>query len=117
MPHIVMEYSDPVSERVNVGQLLEDLHKTAIGSGEFDPSDVKSRAYASHEWLVAEADNQEDFIHVTLWLLSGRDEKQKHNLSHAFLDVMQQHAPEVASLSVDVRDMDRRWYAKVKRED
>ncbi|EOD81697.1 5-carboxymethyl-2-hydroxymuconate delta-isomerase [Grimontia indica] len=116
MPHIVMEYSDPVSERVSIGQLLEDLHQTAIGSGIFDVSDVKSRAYACHDWLVADKDDQENFIHVTLWLLGGRDEEQKRNLSHAFLDVMQQHAPEVASLTVDVRDMDRRWYAKVKRE-
>ncbi|MDD1793625.1 5-carboxymethyl-2-hydroxymuconate Delta-isomerase [Enterovibrio makurazakiensis] len=116
MPHIVMEYSDPVSERVNIGQLLEDLHQTAIGSGEFGAADVKSRAYASHEWLVGENDNQENFIHVTLWLLDGRDEKQKHNLSHAFLDVLKQHGTEVASLTVDVRDMDRRWYAKATKE-
>lgn len=54
MPHIVMEYSDPVTERVNVGQLLEDLHQTAVGSGIFDASDVKSRAYACHDWLVGE---------------------------------------------------------------
>ncbi len=115
MPHIVMEYSDPVTERVNVGQLLEDLHQTAVGSGIFDASDVKSRAYACHDWLVGEREDEVNFIHVTLLLLDGRDENQKHNLSHALLDVLQQHAPELASLSVDVRDMDRRWYAKVKR--
>ncbi|MBE1275992.1 5-carboxymethyl-2-hydroxymuconate Delta-isomerase [Enterovibrio baiacu] len=116
MPHIVMEYSDPVSERVNIGQLLEDLHHTVIGSGEFDASDTKSRAYACHEWLIGEADNQENFIHVTLWLLDGRDEGKKYNLTHALLDVLKQHASDVVSLTVDARDMDRRWYAKEKRD-
>lgn len=115
MPHIVMEYSDPVSERVSIGQLLEGLHQTAIGSGVFGASDVKSRAYACHDWLIGEHADQENFIHITLWLLDGRNEEQKRSLSHALLDVVQQHAPDVASITVDIRDMDRRWYAKMKR--
>ena len=27
MPNLVMEYSDPVAERVNIRDLLEDLHQ------------------------------------------------------------------------------------------
>jgi len=36
MPHLVMEYSNSVDERVNVQGLLEDLHHAAIQSGLFE---------------------------------------------------------------------------------
>ena len=43
MPHVVMEYSNSIEERVNVESLLEDLHQVTIQSDLFEVSDIKSR--------------------------------------------------------------------------
>lgn len=112
MPHVVMEYTDPVVERVNVSLLLEDLHKVVTACPEFNPADVKSRSYASHQWFVGEEVTPTNFIHVRVWILNGRSEEIKKELTGKLLDVMKAHAVEAANLSVDIQDMDRAWYAR-----
>ena len=112
MPHLICEYSDPVSERVNIDLLLEDLHSCLIDSKEFEPGNVKTRAYACHQWLVGESHDSKDFIHISLYLLSGRSTDVKRALSERILWVLQTHAAQIESLTVDVRDMDVNVYRK-----
>lgn len=113
MPNLVMEYSNSIEERVNVQALLEDLHQVTIQSGLFGVRDVKSRTLRTHYWLIGDLDDSVDFIHVTLELLDGRSEQQKHDLSVALMDALKSKASFVASLTVNIRDMDRRCFQKV----
>ncbi len=115
MPHVVCEYSDPVSERVNMDLLLEGLHQCLIGSGEFEPANIKTRAYACHNWLIGESDDRKDFIHITLSLFEGRSVELKKALSERLLAELQKHAEHVHSLSVNVCDIDTRVYSKSVR--
>lgn len=77
MPNIIVEYADPVAERVNVGGLVEDLHRAALNTGLFSPDAVKTRAYPCHTWLIGERENQATFVHVEASILSGRSTEQK----------------------------------------
>ncbi|CCN35124.1 putative 5-carboxymethyl-2-hydroxymuconate delta-isomerase [Vibrio nigripulchritudo SO65] len=113
MPNLVMEYSNSVDERVNVPLLLEDLHQAAIESGLFDVASVKSRAFRCHHWLVGDQEDAVDFIHITFDLLSGRTEEQKRNLSRQLMEILQEQASAVHSLTINVRDMDTKCFQKV----
>ncbi|EGU30061.1 5-carboxymethyl-2-hydroxymuconate isomerase [Vibrio ichthyoenteri ATCC 700023] len=113
MPHLVMEYSNSVDERVNVQGLLEDLHHAAIQSGLFDAPSLKSRALRYHHWLIGEAGDSIDFIHITFELLDGRTQEQKRELSRQLMAVLQQQASHIGSLTINVRDMDKSSFQKV----
>lgn len=106
MPNLVLEYSNSVEERVNVQGLLEDLHKAALESGLFELASVKSRTLRCHNWLIGEAGDSLDFIHINFDLLSGRTPEQKRELSRALMAVLQEQASHVHSLTVNIRDMD-----------
>lgn len=108
-----MEYSNSVEERINVQALLEDLHQATIASGLFEVSDVKSRTLRTHNWLIGDLDDSVDFIHVTVELLDGRTDEQKQALSQALITALQEKASPVASLTVNIRDMDRTCFQKV----
>ncbi|WP_260261279.1 5-carboxymethyl-2-hydroxymuconate Delta-isomerase [Vibrio intestinalis] len=113
MPNLVMEYSNSVDERVNVQGLLEDLHHVALQSGLFDVASVKSRATRYHDWLIGEEANSVDFIHITFELLSGRTQEQKRELSRQLMNILQEQASHIRSLTVNVRDMDIDCFQKV----
>ncbi len=113
MPHLVMEYSNSVDERVNVQGLLEDLHQVAIKSGLFDTGAVKSRALRCHHWLVGEEADQVDFIHISFDLLEGRTAEQKRELSRQLIEELQSQAGHVRSLTVNIRDMDKACFQKI----
>ncbi|MBW3697316.1 5-carboxymethyl-2-hydroxymuconate isomerase [Vibrio sp. T187] len=113
MPNLVLEYSNSVDERVNLQGLLEDLHDVTMNCGLFDASSVKSRALRCHNWLVGEEGDNVDFIHISFELLEGRTEEQKRELSRQLMEVLQQQASHVRSLTVNMRDMDKSCFQKV----
>ncbi len=112
MPHLVMEYSVPVSERVNLDLLLEALHQYLVKSGEFSPAQIKSRAYACNQWLIGEQNDKDNFIHLTLSLLEGRSLETKKQLSQSLLAILNQHASVLSSLTVEVREIEKGCYAR-----
>lgn len=113
MPNLVMEYSNSVDERVNVQGLLEDLHQVVLHCGLFDTGSVKSRALRCHNWLIGDEDDSVDFIHISFELLDGRTPEQKRELSRQLMDILQQQAGHVRSLTVNIRDMDKESFQKV----
>ena len=115
MPNLVMEYAEPVAERVNIPGLLADLHQVLLDSGVFVPDTVKSRSYPCQTWLVGEGADIDTFIHVQLSLLDGREPAVKRELSRALMAVLEQHATAVTSLTVDIRDMDRDCFMKISQ--
>ncbi|OOE38250.1 hypothetical protein BZG04_00790 [Salinivibrio kushneri] len=112
MPHLVMEYTDALAERVNIDQLVDDLHRAAIATGSFDPEALKSRAVPCGVWRVGAQADRSEFVHVEFRLLAGRSTQQKEAISDALTVPLREHAGHVSSLTVDVRDMDTSSYRK-----
>ncbi|MGR5064545.1 5-carboxymethyl-2-hydroxymuconate Delta-isomerase [Photobacterium sp. DNB22_13_2] len=113
MPNLVMEYAEPVVERVNISGLLDDLHTILLECGIFEPDSVKSRSYRCHNWLAGENRDLDTFIHIELTMLSGRSTEVKRDLSRALMTALEQHASTINSLTIDIRDMDSDCFLKV----
>ncbi|WP_087023453.1 5-carboxymethyl-2-hydroxymuconate Delta-isomerase [Thaumasiovibrio subtropicus] len=113
MPNLIMEYSEPVAEQVNIPALLDDLHQVSLNSGVFAGDDVKSRAYACQHWQIGHTEDSQDFIHITFTLLSGRDEATKKELGAQLMSVLRDRASSVHSLTIEMRDMERETFTKV----
>jgi 5-carboxymethyl-2-hydroxymuconate isomerase len=110
MPHIIIEYSAGVETGVSVGSMVDAAHDGALASGLFPEYDIKTRAvqYESHRT----GQTRDSFVHVSVHLLSGRDDAQKSALAEGVLDKLVPLLPEVVSVGVEIIDMHRQSYRK-----
>lgn len=111
MPHCILEMSSTISAQLDCQAVLEDVHHVLVESGEFNAEDIKVRLFVSELELVGGRENE--YVHVTLKLLSGRDITIKHQLSQTLYETLFNWVgDDSVSLSVDIRDMDRGCYRK-----
>ncbi len=113
MPHCCIEYTPNVLAQLNQTELLQTAHEVMLSAGLFGASDVKTRARAVEDYVLGEhAPSQSGFIHIIIYLLSGRSTEQKHALTHSMAHALRAKLPDLASITVDIRDMARDTYAK-----
>ena len=110
MPHVIIEYSAEIAGQVDLDALIDAAHAGALASGLFPEYDIKTRAvgYARHRT----GQTRDSFVHLTLRLLSGRDDAQKAALSETVLATIEPLLPEVVSVGVEIVDMHRASYRK-----
>jgi 5-carboxymethyl-2-hydroxymuconate isomerase len=111
MPHFVLEYSPDLEPTHDMQTLCNDICAFAIETGVFpNAGAVKVRATAvDHAALGSE---RQDFLHATIHLLQGRSEEVHAGLTSGLLALLDQKLPEVASLSVDIKELTTATYAK-----
>lgn len=118
MPHLHLEYSANL-RTLDADKTLLRLNNALVASGQFsDELDIKSRAVAHQTWRVGIALAERAFVHVKLSLLSGRSAQIKQQLSASLLealkDVVTAQAGLDIQLCVEILDIDRESYSKVR---
>ena len=109
MPHCIVEHS----ANLNGQALVNIVHQGALTSGLFQAqgSDIKVRAIAYSDFKTGSVDI--GFVHVTMRILSGRNDEQKTMLTQQVLTQLQTLVKMDCSLSVEVVDINRETYSKV----
>ena len=110
MPHCIIEYSQDVAEQVSIEDLISATYQGALSSGLFPEYDIKTRAFACQNHQTGST--QDSFVHVTVRLLSGRDDVQKAELSEKVLAHIEPMLPGVVNVGVEICDMHRDSYRK-----
>lgn len=110
MPHFIVERCSKPGETIEAAKILQGLHEVAFSIGIFDEKTIKVRLREYDQVFVA--GQPDSFIHVTIYLIDGRDKSTKKRLASAVHDYFRQTLPTVTSVSVDVRDLDREIYTK-----
>ena len=119
MPHIIIEYT-PNLKNLPFNAMLDAVTRRLAESPEVqDEADLKARVLRAEHFRVGLAESQRGFIHVTIKIMSGRNEQAKQDFSQRVTDAMLEHMPKLtngmtAHLSVEVVDIDRPSYRKVK---
>lgn len=118
MPHLTVEHTSNLTS-FQPDVTLTALNRILLQSGQFSDEDIKSRAVALSHFRVGSQPSGHGFIHVTLSLLSGRSPDVKRALASQLLAELQGHVQDASAtlavqLSVDVRDLDRDCYAKLR---
>lgn len=108
MPHIIVEYSDNLSSKVDVQNLVEQLQDSLAAQG-VDKSRIKSRAVKLEHYAVGDQGKDGVMVHVTLLLLEGRDAETKQRYAHPLHDIVRKALPE-AAVTLEVRDMASETY-------
>lgn len=108
MPHCIVEHSSTIPNE----ELNKKVFKGALESQLFeaDGSDIKVRSISYQHYQTGT--KHEDFIHVTVRILSGRSDDNKKKLSQSVLSQLKTLPLSQASLTVEIVDMDRSSYSK-----
>ncbi len=91
MPHVIIEYSANVRERIALDRLIERLHTTAIGTGVFPLGGTRTRAVERRDYRIADGHPDNGFVHVTMRIGHGRDADTKMRAAQAVFDALCDH--------------------------
>lgn len=108
MPHIIVEYSSNIEDRVNIPEILTNMHASLASSG-IDQARIKTRGVSiPHSVVGNNAYNAGQMLHITLLLLEGREVELKKQYSTPLYDIaknaVESDFPDCA-ISLEVRDM------------
>ncbi|WP_179958363.1 5-carboxymethyl-2-hydroxymuconate Delta-isomerase [Chitinimonas arctica] len=120
MPHIVLEYSQPLPQPVDFQGLFAELHSAMVEMGDIRLIDIKSRAIGLSDWRLGDGDASHAFVHLKAYLLESdtRDTEYKRRLSAALQLIVAAYfarslAEQACQLCFEVIDIRRDCYAKI----
>jgi 5-carboxymethyl-2-hydroxymuconate isomerase len=73
VPHIVIECSANVRARADIPALLERAHAAALSTGIFPEGGIRTRLAERNDYIIADGDPANAFVHVVLRIRQGRD--------------------------------------------
>ena len=87
MPHVIVEYSDNLSDSVDLQALADNLHEVALASGLMDVAAMRTRFAERHIYRIADRHPDNSFMHIVARLREGRDKNDLRALAQALLSV------------------------------
>jgi 5-carboxymethyl-2-hydroxymuconate isomerase len=88
MPHLTLEYTRNLQSKIEFKEIFSKIHEEIIGTGEFVPDDIKSRAICINNYFIGDGNPDKGFVHLRISLMDRRDENLKIKLSKALLQVL-----------------------------
>ena len=117
MPHVLVEYSSNLSEKILHRDTLMGLHNLL---GEYaDIENIKSRSVVRENFLVGDGSEEYAFVHVNLRLLPGRPKEVKQKMGNQIVQFLREIYGDsfreyFCEFTVDIEDMDKECYTKLK---
>lgn len=107
MPHIVLEYTEPLEHQIDPAALLRKLHEALGATQGFELDRIKSRAVSVGQFLVGR-EKPAAFVHATVVFSQGRPPELREDVGRSLLALLtaetQAHGSEHRTLcSVEVR--------------
>ena len=117
MPHLIANYSANLAD-LDQQKLLKLVNTVLVETGLFSAHDIKSRIFKDEVFLIGLQNHQEAYVHLKLYILSGRTQVQKQAAGEALLRLLEQkgylknEAEYSIQLCVEVIDMPKENYFK-----
>ena len=86
MPHITVEFSSNLEDKVSIRRLVDALHTTVVASGLFDLATVRTRAAPRPIYRIADGKPENVFLHIIARIKSGRSVEERKALGEALLE-------------------------------
>ncbi|MEP1962274.1 5-carboxymethyl-2-hydroxymuconate isomerase [Tateyamaria sp.] len=118
MPHIVLEYSANLEDRLDMHALCVALKDAAAATGVFPPAGIRVRAHAVDHVVIADGDPQHSFIDISIRLAAGRETAAKTRATDAVFEAARTFTADVMvesafMLSLELREIDAVFSRKV----
>ncbi len=88
MPHQIVEYSANLESRINIGDLVDTLHRTAAGIDAFPLGGLRTRAARREHYQIADGHADNQFVHLTWKLGHGRPESVRREAGEHMFQVL-----------------------------
>ncbi|WP_227613740.1 5-carboxymethyl-2-hydroxymuconate Delta-isomerase [Acinetobacter ursingii] len=79
MPHVIVDYSANLKD-FEPRPLLLQINTALVETGYCEALDIKSRAHMDDVFVIGLGAEQQAYVHVKVYLLSGRDQQQKQEI-------------------------------------
>ena len=111
MPHVQIDYSPNLEDRLDVAGLCRALRDAAVETGVLPMAGVRVRATACDHVVIADGNPEHAFVDVSVRLRGGRDlETRQRAVAHLFAAAEAYCAELMAraplALSMEMRDID-----------
>ena len=118
MPHIILEYSDNITDNVDEAIILEELHTTLVATELYPSQAIKSRCVSHSSYRVGSGAGNNAFIHLSLAVLPGRSEEQRKDIADKLFEVVKSRFPKTvadtpSSITLEIRELDGVSYCKL----
>jgi 5-carboxymethyl-2-hydroxymuconate isomerase len=85
VPHVIIECSSNVADRVDLRALVRAMHAAALETGVFPIGGLRVRVAERAIYKIADGDEANAFVHVELRIGAGRDlETRRRAAKHMF---------------------------------
>ena len=81
MPHILIEHSSNLSDRVDLDDLIRTVHQAALDTGVFPEGGIRTRRVPRESYLIADGHADNAFIHLVLRIGFGRDVETRQRVA------------------------------------
>ena len=118
MPHCILEYSDNISEKPHIKELLTEINDFLANTGLFNKADIKSRAFCHDTYIVGDGEKDRAFASLNIHILSGRENEAKSRISNGALKILEKSlhlsiTEKNCSITVQITDLHRESYARI----
>jgi 5-carboxymethyl-2-hydroxymuconate isomerase len=111
MPHLTIEYSANVGDRVDIDGLCGDIHAAIHASGLFELGAIRVRSFAATHFAIADRLAENGFVDLQFRIGAGRSPEEKKRVGEAIFAAASAHlatlfeSPHFA-LSLEIREID-----------
>ena len=88
MPHFILEYSANLEHDLDLDGLFKALHKTAMETGVFPLGGIRFRAVRCDDYLIADADPDNAFVHMTAKIGRRRDPDVRQEVAEQIFNAL-----------------------------
>jgi 5-carboxymethyl-2-hydroxymuconate isomerase len=111
LPHIVIEYSANLENRIDLRELVRKSHEAALASGVFEMGALRTRCARRDVYRIADGHPDNSFVTVNVRVGHGRDEATRHRAGKMIFEAVCAHlAPVYAAtpmgITLDVAEID-----------
>jgi 5-carboxymethyl-2-hydroxymuconate isomerase len=110
MPHLTVEYTDNLGDDAHMMELLRALSAVLRERGDVYPvGGLRVRAVRLSEYVIADGQEDDAFVHVTLRVAAGRRPEVRQETGAALFEALKAHYADVfarryLALSLDVQE-------------
>jgi len=111
MPHVIVEYSANIEDKIRVPQLLATLHETMDQTGISEIAGLRTRAERRDDFRIADNHASNGFVAVIVRIAQGRPLETRKMVLEKVTAAVSKHLETVfattpLALSVEVQEID-----------
>jgi len=120
MPHLLVEYSKNIADRLSLQAFSDELRDATMATGTYPLGGVRVRFHECSTYTIADSNNDDDtyaFVHIQLRMGEGRSHDEKLAASTLIFERAKSFVKEAfdiapSALSLEIVEIDARYSHK-----